>query len=259
MTTTLETDTSLIAFGQRGSDPVVLKVVKQAGDEWNAGGVLRDFDGRGMVRAIAHTGGAMLLERLTPGHSLVQHSIEGRDDEAAMILARVIAAMSTGTTRRDLTTVAQLGEGFERYERGRDTRISPQLVSAARETYARLVGSQRETRLLHGDLQHSNVVFDRTRGWVAIDPKGVVGEVEYEIAASLRNPPESAGLFANPAIIARRVDIFAAELRLSRERVLAWAFAQSVLSAIWSVEDGGVVDANNPSLLLAEACYPMIA
>ena len=38
------------------------------------------------------------------------------------------------------------------------------------------------------DLQHYNVLFDSDRGWLAIDPKGVIGEVEYEIGASLRNP-----------------------------------------------------------------------
>ena len=42
--------------------------------------------------------------------------------------------------------------------------------------------------LLHGDLQHYNVLLDKDRGWVAIDPKGVVGELEYEVGALLRNP-----------------------------------------------------------------------
>jgi streptomycin 6-kinase len=43
-------------------------------------------------------------------------------------------------------------------------------------------------RLLHGDLQHYNVLLDRKRGWLAIDPKGVVAEGEFELGAALRNP-----------------------------------------------------------------------
>lgn len=51
------------------------------------------------------------------------------------------------------------------------------------------------------DLQHYNVLFDDARGWLAIDPKGVVGEVEYEIGAILRNPIERPDLFAAPEIV----------------------------------------------------------
>ena len=32
-----------------------------------------------------------------------------------------------------------------------------------------------------------NVRFDSGRGWLAIDPKGVFGELEYEVGAVVRN------------------------------------------------------------------------
>jgi streptomycin 6-kinase len=56
-----------------------------------------------------------------------------------------------------------------------------------------LCSSQRYRRLLHGDLHHGNVLHDSERGWVAIDPKGVLGEPEYEIGVALRNPIEIRG------------------------------------------------------------------
>ena len=68
--------------------------------------------------------------------------------------------------------------------------------------FAELCASQRGVRLLHGDLQHYNVLFDRRRGWVSIDPKGVLGEPEYEIGAALRNPARPA-LYAVRAIVER--------------------------------------------------------
>jgi streptomycin 6-kinase len=121
-----------------------------------------------------------------------------------------------------------------------------------------LSGSQRSTRLLHGDLQHYNVLFDTDRGWLAIDPKGVVGELEYEIGAMLRNPDERPDLFLSPSVIERRVKQFTNRLNLNYERTIGWAFAQAVLSAIWGIEDGFSVDATNSSLRLAEAIRPML-
>src|SRR5213075_812791 len=67
-----ETETSLISYGHRSGQSVVLKTVKHVGDEWNAGEVLSVFNGHGVVRVYEHTGGAMLLERLQPGTSLVK-------------------------------------------------------------------------------------------------------------------------------------------------------------------------------------------
>ena len=256
-----ETATSIVAYGQRGGDPVVLKVLKHPGDEWHCGEVLRAFGGHGMVRVLESLGGAVLLERLVPGNSLVDMALDGRDDEATRILARVIAATSRAKASGAFVTVQELGRAFGRYERaaGGDGPIRNPLLARAGEIYARLVESQKHPRLLHGDLQHSNVLFDARRGWLSIDPKGVVGEVEYEIAAALRNPRERPALFASRATIERRVDTFTSALNVDRDRVIGWAFTQSVLSAIWSVEDGEPVDASNPSLQLAEACYPMIA
>src|SRR5678816_3905450 len=89
---TFETTTSLIAYGRRDGRAVVLKVVKNPGDEWRSGEILNAFDGRGMVRVYEYVDGAMLLERLDPGSALVDLTLAGRDEEATAILAEVIAA-----------------------------------------------------------------------------------------------------------------------------------------------------------------------
>jgi streptomycin 6-kinase len=86
----------------------------------------------------------------------------------------------------------------------------------------------------------------------------VIGEVEYEIGAGLRNPNEKPELFASPQTVENRLRYFEAKLKLNSDRTLAWGFAQAVLSAIWSVEDGFAVDAGNPSLRLANAILPIL-
>ena len=113
-------------------------------------------------------------------------------------------------------------------------------------------------RLLHGDLHHDNVLFDAQRGWFAVDPKGVIGELEYEVGAALRNPIERPVLFSRPSIIRRRVECFACELRLDATRVLSWAFAQAVLATIWLREDGFRVEPDHPWIVLARVLQPMI-
>ena len=121
-----------------------------------------------------------------------------------------------------------------------------------------LCSSQTSPRLLHGDLHAGNILLDSQRGWVAIDPKGVVGELAYEVGAAIRNPCETPDLFAAPATIVERVDCFARVLRLDRRRILGWAFAQAILSAIWELEDEGAIAAGAGWIALANAVRPML-
>lgn len=276
---TFETESSVIAFGtraideaaSRGRQEVVLKIVKQPGDEWHSGEVLAAFNGNGFVRVYEHAPGAVLLQRLRPGNSLVDLSLHGRDAEATEILANVIQQASSvdlATSEREspehrsplqhCPTIHDWAKGFDRYIATGDKQIPMDLVRAGQRVYRDLCASQRQPILLHGDLQHYNVLFDSDRGWLAIDPKGVFGEIEYEIGAALRNPLAQPQLFLLPATVERRLGQFTRRLNLNYERTLAWGFAQAVLSAIWEVEDGFAVDAMNPALKLAAVMRPML-
>jgi streptomycin 6-kinase len=248
-----ETPTSLLGFGTRDGVHVVLKITKQLGDESNSGEVLKAYEGDGAVRVYESEIGAVLLERLEPGEQLVNVVKRGGDDEATKILAEVIAKLANHESPAVCPTVADWGRGFDRYRKSSDEQISREVVEDAREMYQELVDSQRRTMLLHGDLQHYNILFDNERGWTAIDPKGVVGELEYEVAALLRNPIELPEVFTNPDRIERRLEILTTALHLDHSRALRWSFSQSILSAIWDIEDGHPLTPNNPSLLLAHA------
>ena len=255
----LETQSSLVAFGRRGNQPVVLKVVRQPGDEWRSGEALEAFGGEGTVRVYEYVGGAVLLERLSPATPLTVMALNGDDDKATGVLAEVIRKMSRARKSPEAwVTVDDWGRGFDRYLAGNDNQIPKELAEQGGRVYARLCASQKSLRLLHGDLQHYNVLFDYERGWVSIDPKGVVGEVEYEIGASLRNPCEKPELFASLESVERRLRRYEARLKIDSRRALEWGFAQAVLSAVWSVEDGFPVNASNPSLMLANAIRPVI-
>jgi streptomycin 6-kinase len=248
---TKETETSIFLFGKRANQPIVLKVLRAAGDEWHSGEVLKAFDGNGVVRVYEHTEGAVLLERVVPGDPLANLVLSDRDDEATDILAGVILNMGSPAPPAGSVTVEQWARGFERYLGSSDNRIPRGLVHKARAWYLQLCASQSKRRLLHGDLHHDNILFDAARGWLAVDPKGVVGETEYEIGAALRNPVGRPDLFTQPDTIRRRIERFAETLHLDARRMLRWAFAQAVLSAIWTWEDGFDIDKMEPALDLA--------
>jgi streptomycin 6-kinase len=255
---TRDSATSLLGFGRRGGQPVVLKLVKQPGDEWQSGHIARAFDGHGIVRVLECDDGAVLLERLTPGYSLIRLTLNGRDDEAIDVLAETIQTMSGHAPPPECATVSGWAASFDRYVARDDGRIPPPLVPEAHRRFLSLEASQGERQLLHGDLHHYNVLFDSTRGWLAIDPKGVAGEVEFEIGAILRNPFERPDLFVSAAIVERRLARLARRLNINVARALEWGFAQAVLSAIWSLEDGFTIEADAPVLRLATAIWPML-
>ena len=253
-----ETDSSVLVAGRRHRDTVMLKVVRQPNDEWRCGEVLKALGGTGVVPVLDWADGAVLMRRLTPGQSLVSTATDGYDDDATGVIADVIARMSPATPPPHTPTVEDWGRSFDRYRAAGRSEIPLPLFDAAHRTYARLCASQSPPRLLHGDLHHYNVLLDTQRGWVAIDPKGVIGEIEFEVGAALRNPYERPALFLAPSTIQARIARFARELRLDAGRMIEWTFAQAVLSVIWAIEDGHAVEKHHPCLALADTIDTML-
>src|SRR5262245_32342385 len=121
---TLETESYFITFGNRGNQPVVLKVIRQLGDGWRCGAVMVAFDGRGTARVFEYVDGAALLERLNPGTQLASVVLDGRDEEATEILADVIDRMSRPCESLDessrelvkaFVSARDWGKGLRRY------------------------------------------------------------------------------------------------------------------------------------------------
>ena len=248
-----DTGRALVAFGSRGDQPVVLKVQKEFSDEWRAGEVLRAFGGIGTVRVFEHSPGATLLECLSPATPLSDLCRRSEDEHATAILAEVMRNLSLAGIPNGAPSAEQWGGSFDRFITSGSAAIPRALVQRASQVYLELCQSQSEPRLLHGDLHYDNVLFDATRGWIAVDPKGVVGEVAFEAGAAIRNPTGMPELFTDPPTIDSRIQRFARGLDADRGRVAGWAFAQAVLAAIWLFEDGESVGPEHPWLELARA------
>jgi streptomycin 6-kinase len=189
------------------------------------------FGGHGAPRVLAidRELGAVLLERVLPGTMLDAAS----EDVVVPAAAAVMRALwRPPGDDCPFPTVADWGRSLDPGSR-------------AAGVYFELCDSMDEPVVLHGDLHHFNLLRSDAHGWLAIDAKGVVGEPAYETGALLRNPKPA--VLTRP-VLQRRADLLAEALELDRARVYGWAYAQAVLSAAWSVEDG-----EDPSYWLAVA------
>ena len=234
--------------------PAVLKLTPPAGELRFEAAALRHFGGAGAVRLLAAdvAAGALLLERAAPGEPLT--AVQARDDEQATRIAADVGRRLHRPLAGPFRTVedwARTAFGWLRDRYGGGTGPLPAaVVDRAEAEHAELVASAAPPVLLHGDLHHHNVLTS-DRGWLAIDPHGVLGEPAYEAGALLRNP---LGLGARPdlaALLARRVPILAEAYGVDAERIRGWGRAHNTVSLIWSHQDGGSVDTDTLAVLAA--------
>jgi streptomycin 6-kinase len=76
------------------------------------------------------------------------------------------------------------------------------------------------------------------RGWLAIDPKALIGERTYDVANLLGNPWPHGRVVHDPDRMRRVAELYADRLELDVRRVLAFAHAHAGLSASWDLDDG---------------------
>jgi streptomycin 6-kinase len=243
----------------RNGVPAMLKIMNAASDEGDAARALKHFAGRGAVAVLAEDERAVLVERAVPGTPLTELVAEGRDDEATATIAGIVAALHFGDPPEGFTTLERWADAFRRQrERGPHRVLPPAMLDRAETLYRELAASQGRRFLLHCDLHHGNILRDGRRGWLVIDPKGVVGEAAYEVVASLGNPHLLWPYPADSAVMARRVAIFSERLALDRERILSWAFAHMVLAACWHIEDGNPDAKVRRSLAMADVAGSLL-
>ena len=180
------------------------------------------------------------MERVSPGEGVIGQL----DAQAVNAMIGVMEQLHQASIpQKELPTVIQWGAGFHRLRKmfgGGTGPLPASLVQEAEDVFRNLVSSMGPAVLLHGDLHHMNILSAGERSWLAIDPKGVIGERAYEIGAFLRNPMPN--LLEWPDLEVRqrqRIIEFSKRTGIQEKRISGWGFSQAVLSAIWSIEDHG--------------------
>jgi len=228
----------------------VLPVLGSKGEEWvlkvsvphdefsREIDALKHFNGRGSVRLIAANSeeGWMLMERLLPGTRLVDVLDEQQAIPVAVSVMQRLWAPITDPqlfisieewllSLEKLNTQASLQQLVKK-------KVRDFVIGRAKE----LLSSQGEQVLLHGDLHHYNILQHQSE-WLAIDPKGIIGEREFEIGAFLRNPFCVVEAPTETKELARNLDWVIDLTTFNRGRVLSWCIIQAILCVCWYCED----------------------
>jgi len=235
-----QTMTSHIYTVTHRAETVVLKLLSPSETEEQRGALsLRYFGGHGAVRLLRHDKGAQLME-YAAGDELVTVVERGEDERATRIITQVIAQLHSiphDAPHDGLVSLDRwFGALFAKAGADKQAGIESIYVRSAALT-ERLLADQRDIRVLHGDIHHYNI-RQSSRGWLAFDPKGLVGERTYDCANALCNPvmPE---LVHNETRLLTNAAILADRLSLDPWRVLAFTYAYACLNASWWLELGG--------------------
>lgn len=225
-----------LAFSGTLDQEVVVKIANSRRDSQREAKALQILAGKGCVRLLDYLTreGAALIEHIVPGTPLSE--LFPQDDEKATIimckLMRKLPNSSTG-----LGHIQSLAQRLAILETSskiiEDQRIRALSIAKA------LLKSARSPAFLHGDLHHDNILLNQDRGYIAIDPKGIIGELEYEVAAFMCNPigrlRDCNDLFE---ILNRRVNLIAAEFGFSEYRVKLWTYVHATMACLWAEQDG---------------------
>ena len=245
-----------LPLGRSAQDEVVLKIGVPNRELTSEMAALRLFNGEGACRLIDsdEEKGVLLLERLKPG---VMLSTMEDDEEATRIAAQVMLNIwkplesleSVSTLAQEQAPVLQkfirLSDWFNGLRRlramfnGGTGPLDEKLVDRVDASVKDFFAENHKPVLMHGDFHHFNILSSE-RGWLVIDPKGVIGPAGYEVGPFLMNPWGDLLNGSNYRLMMkRRIDILHEELGFERERLREWGLAHAVLSAWWSIEENG--------------------
>lgn len=223
---------------QLDGTPAVLKVAVPDRESAHEAAALQLYDGEGAVRLIAvdteHH--AMLLERCTPGASLLGAARDGQDvlNTAVPILRRLWRPVPPGDPFERLADVAAewavlVEQRFRRYAEPYD----PRLVARGVDLLRQLPADRQPQVLLHRDFHPGNVLAATREPWLAIDPKPLVGDPAYDAVPLLLQAGPTLEAPDPSRTVSRRLEHLAGALGVDAKRVAGWGVARSVEDALW--------------------------
>ncbi|HAU77659.1 MAG TPA: streptomycin resistance protein [Agrobacterium sp.] len=207
--------------------------------EWRAGiGCVELLDRSDDILLMEHAGTETLRDVLFR---------DGDDDSTTEIAAEVLLRYHQPSEQPPPSSLLTLPLYFEslfrKAEQDRSDGIDSAYIEAATRAQE-LIGQQRDIKPLHGDLHHENIMRS-DRGWIIIDPAGLIGDAALDVANMFSNPLDRFDLTRSEARIASMAAIFAKALQRDERLLLQYAFAYGCLSAAWHEEDENAEERDN--------------
>jgi len=226
-----------------GGEDIVLKISFPENDEFPSEiEALKFFGGVGAITVLKEdiNNGVVLLEKAEPGERLRDIVSDKQQISIASQIIKKLHKPIIKDTFFPFPTVSDWGKAFDRYKTKFLKTSGPvpkYIFDRAEGIFKEHTKDNKEQVLLHGDL-HSDNILSSQRGWLVIDPKGLIGEREFELGAYLRNPVYDYPKGSNYKKLEKERTIqFSEELGFDKQRILNWAFACAVISILWFLED----------------------
>jgi streptomycin 6-kinase len=175
----------------------------------------------------------LLLEKLNPGKHLKDIF---QNDKAKSVEIAIEVLQKIRSKPPEDHNFIRLEDWFANFGKARNTNFPSQAVSKAQKFYEEL--STDESFLLHGDFHHENVLSASREAFLAIDPKGVIGQIGYEISVFLND--HAWWLEGDDCLREKLNDAllkFSEAFEIEAHALRKWAYAQGVLSAWWTFEE----------------------
>lgn len=222
------TNSSILAPVRRDGEPAMLKVATVA-EEVVGNAVMAWWNGRGAAAVLEYDDTALVLARSVGTRSLETMAEGDADGEATRILCGTATRLHTvtGTPPVSLPTLADWFAELAVHARSHGG-----FFARADAIASGLLAHQSEAVVLHGDVHHGNVLDFGPGGWLAIDPKGIIGDRAFDFVNILCNP--SRAVATRPGRLERQVGVIADAVDLDPERLLRWTIAWGALSSAWS-------------------------
>ncbi len=157
-----------------------LKPIEDIADELRGADYLVWRNGRGAVRLLGRENNLMLLEYAGErmlSHIVAEHGDYQATEIAAELMAKLYAASEEPLPSALLPIRDRFAALFQRARDDQNAGCQTDYVHAA-IIADQMMSNASELRGLHGDLHHENIMFS-SRGWLVIDPVGLVGEVGF--------------------------------------------------------------------------------
>lgn len=220
--------------------PAVLKIGLPIEDAEIFGEVeyLRLLDGQGSVKLLEfdREHQAVLLERARPGIDLksVCRNEQGKAPAIAIdVLKRILRPVPPSAGH-----FIRLDDWFDGLNRAAGTDFPREYAERALSLYAELSADAKNVFLLHGDLHHTNILSATREPYLAIDPKGIIGHVGYDIGVFLNNHYNWLEWNSRlGAKLDKAVAEFASAFELEETTIRRWAFCQMVVSSWWIFDE----------------------
>ncbi|MDP3705242.1 MAG: aminoglycoside phosphotransferase family protein [Legionellaceae bacterium] len=227
--------TALLNHNER----VVLKIGVNKKCLFEEESAIQYFDGHGCIKLIDYSEkhSALLMQHAIPGNTL---------KTLYPIHADLVIGLYADTMQKLHSKPAYTADSFPlvkdwltAIDHAPVERIPKSLLDKAISLKNELLFSSKTQRVLHGDLHHDNILHSGDE-WIAIDPKGIIGEPAFEAAAfDFIHHTELTSSIDVAKLFTQRADLLAKLANIDAQRLKDWVFVRLILSAAWHIEDNG--------------------